>query len=307
MENKKIISDGVWATMLTPYTKDGEIDYNAAEALVEWYIANGISGIFAICQSSEMFFLTEREKEDLLKFIVKVNKGRIGIIASGMTQKCIDDQIEYAKKIAEIGVDAVVLLRNMLGADFKTNIEKITEALSEDVALGLYECPFPNKVCLSDDELRVLAESGRFSFLKDTCVDFEIMKRRIEIVKGSGLKLFNANEATLYESIKLGYNGYSGIMANYHPDLYVWLCDNLNNEKAPAFERYLTMMSWVEARDYPISAKKYLCKYEGIPMTPFVRSVKSANKPCLDFELDAFRFCTEHARRFINGSSIIDV
>ncbi len=298
MKNHKTISDGIWATMLTPYREDGDIDYGAVEALVEWYISKGIDGIFAICQSSEMFFLTESEKEKLVKFIVKVNNGRIGVIASGMTQKNIDDQIEYANKIAALGVDALVLLRNMLFGNFAGNIKKITNNISESVALGLYECPFPNKICLSDDELKLLADSGRFAFLKDTCCDFETMKRRVKIAEGSGLKLFNANEATLYQSIIAGYNGYSGIMANFHPELYAWLYTHINDEKTLELEKYLTMMSWVEARDYPVSAKKYLNKYEGLPITDFCRSVKVGQKACLDFEMEALRFCTEKALKF---------
>ena len=46
---------GEWPTMLTPF-RDGAVDYPALEALVEWYIAHGVSGLFAVCQSSECSF-----------------------------------------------------------------------------------------------------------------------------------------------------------------------------------------------------------------------------------------------------------
>jgi len=32
--------------------------------LVDWSVSNGGDGIFAVCQSSEMFFLSEQEKLD---------------------------------------------------------------------------------------------------------------------------------------------------------------------------------------------------------------------------------------------------
>lgn len=37
---------GVYPTMITPYTKNGEIDYEGAEHIVDWYMEKGCDGIF---------------------------------------------------------------------------------------------------------------------------------------------------------------------------------------------------------------------------------------------------------------------
>lgn len=34
---KKMIPNGVYPTMITPFTKDNKIDYAAVEALINWY------------------------------------------------------------------------------------------------------------------------------------------------------------------------------------------------------------------------------------------------------------------------------
>lgn len=46
---------GVWPVMVTPFTKGGAIDYPALSALIAWYEERGADGLFAVCQSSEMF------------------------------------------------------------------------------------------------------------------------------------------------------------------------------------------------------------------------------------------------------------
>ncbi len=46
----------LWATMVTPFTNEGKVDYDNIEKIVQWYVENGLTGIFAVCQSSEMFF-----------------------------------------------------------------------------------------------------------------------------------------------------------------------------------------------------------------------------------------------------------
>ena len=58
----KSIPNGVYPTMLTPFTADNKIDYNAVEQLIDWYCKKGVDGIFAICQSSEIFFLSFEER-----------------------------------------------------------------------------------------------------------------------------------------------------------------------------------------------------------------------------------------------------
>ena len=54
----KNFNNGVWPVMLTPFTDDNRVDYDSLEKLINWYIENGVAGLFADCQSSEMFFLS---------------------------------------------------------------------------------------------------------------------------------------------------------------------------------------------------------------------------------------------------------
>ena len=38
----------IFTTMITPYKKDGSVDYETAEKYVDWYFESGITGIFAV-------------------------------------------------------------------------------------------------------------------------------------------------------------------------------------------------------------------------------------------------------------------
>ena len=53
---KKI--EGIIPVMLTPFDDQGAIDWGSLEALIDWYLEKGAEGLFAVCQSSEMQFLT---------------------------------------------------------------------------------------------------------------------------------------------------------------------------------------------------------------------------------------------------------
>ncbi|MBW8351724.1 dihydrodipicolinate synthase family protein [Bacillus sp. IITD106] len=176
-----------------------------------------------------------------------------------------DAQIEENKRISDTGIDAFVMVSNRLAAEsdnedvVKRKIEMILESVP-DVNFGLYECPFPYKRLVSSQLLSWLADTNRFYFLKDTCCDLQMIKERVAAVKGKSLKIYNANTATLLDSYNVGINGFSGVMANFHPQLYTWLHHNWNKEmgKSRMLQSFLTISSLYELENYPTNAKLYL-------------------------------------------------
>ncbi len=256
---------GVWPVMLTPFDEKREIDWDSLKKLIDWYIKAGVNGLFANCQSSEMFFLSDAESLQLTRFVLDYVDGRIPVVASGHTACGLSQQIDQLGKMAETGVDSVIMISNRFALPGEgdevvlNNLQEITAALPEKVGLGIYECPHPYKRLLSDTVVQWCAQSGRYTFIKDTCCQIETIKRRIALIKDSQLHIANANGQTLLASLQAGAHGYSGIMTNSNPVLYVSLRDNWRQdpEKAEIVSDYLSTASLVECLDYPICAKDY--------------------------------------------------
>jgi 4-hydroxy-tetrahydrodipicolinate synthase len=299
------IKNGIYPTMIVAYKESGEIDYEAMGELIEWYIKEGVHGIFALCQSTEIVYLSIEERLKLGKFVMEKVDGRVPVVMSGMTADTLEGQIEEAKLIAALKPDALVLLSNRIDDDERyTLTEKVDilmKELPEDMPLGIYEIPVPYKRLITDEELKFMAKSGRFAFIKDTCCDMDLMRRRAEIVKDCDFGLFNANAATVLDSFRAGYAGFSGIMANIHPALYVWLFENQNDPKADRILHYIAMTSVIEARCYPVIAKRYLREYVGLPITDVCRSMKDTNVPAVAYELRAVHELTKEAKNIIDG------
>lgn len=267
---------GEWPTMLTPF-RDGAVDYPALDALIEWYIANGVSGLFAVCQSSEMFYLSLEERTSVARFVKEKAAGRVPVIASGHISDSLEDQAAELNEMAKTGVDAVILITNRLAKEdesdevWLSNLKTVIAQLPEDVPLGFYECPYPYKRVLSPEMTRWCAENGRFFFLKDTCCDIDQIKAKLAVCTGTNLKLYNANTSTLLESLRAGAAGYSGVMANMQCPLYAWLCANIDDPKAEKLSDELTICSLIERQLYPVNAKYHL-SLEGLPITTQTRS-----------------------------------
>lgn len=266
------VAKGIYPVMITPYREDLSIDWQAVDSTVEFYIQQGCTGIFAVCLSSEMFQLSEDERVALSARVVKAAAGRVSVVASGHVSPDIDGQIRELKRIADTGVDAAVMISSLLAKPDEdddvliANMHRILDAVP-DVPFGMYECPVPYKRLLTPRVLDAMLETGRFSFIKDTCCDAELIAQRVRHL-GSQIGLFNANCATLLETLQSGADGFSGIMANFHPDLLVWLYDHYREqpEKARLLMATLSIMSGVERCCHPIGAKYHMNRV-GVPMT----------------------------------------
>ena len=270
------INNGVWPTLITAFTSDGKLDIAANRIILKRALDMGASGVFAVCQSSEMFFLSMDEKITLAKIAIEEATGRASVVISGHTADTIDDQLEEISELVRLKPDVYVLVTNRLdknneGFDvFISNLKRILDTFP-DVAFGLYECPFPNLRLLSNEELKWCCDSGRIIFLKDVSCNAAIEAGRAKIVKGSALKLFNANTETLLASLHNGYNGYNGVMGNLHIDIYRWLYANPDHELAQMVQEWLTEKSHLEIPAYPMVAKYYL-QLKGYPISSYTRS-----------------------------------
>jgi 4-hydroxy-tetrahydrodipicolinate synthase len=259
--------------MITPFREGGAIDHAALEPLVEWYLSRGVAGLFAVCQSSEMFLLSLRERLELARACVRLASGRVPVIASGHVAESSEDQIEEARMIADTGIAALVLITNRFArageddAVLIRRLERFLAAVPDGIPLGFYECPHPYKRLVSPEVMRFCVATGRFGFLKDTSCRIGDMQAKLEAARGSPFKLFNANAATLLASLRAGASGYSGVMANFHPELYARLCATWRSDPAGAEELqdFLGLASAIEYQLYPVNAM-YALSLEGVPL-----------------------------------------
>ena len=110
-------------------------------------------------------------------------------------------------------------------------------------------------------------------FIKDTCCDYELIRKRLEASAGTPMKLFNANCQSWYDSYCHGSAGYSGVMANFHPDIYKYCVTHkdIDPAKAAYANDFLTLAGMIERTCYPVNCK-YYHQLVGIPMSTYCRS-----------------------------------
>lgn len=264
---------GVWPVLITPYNDDLSIDINGYRKMLEWYLTFDVGGIYANCQSSEMFELTNEERLLLIKEAVKTVNGKIPVVATGNFGDNIDDHIEFTKKAADAGAE-VVMLTIPTFHDTDEELEKYYLDIAEktDVKLGIYECPVPRSYHLGTELVEVLADSCRFFAYKETSCNLDKIKQFIEITTDTPLALLQANVPYMLESIRLGAPGSMNIAANWIPDLEIEVMKKGLHDDSDAYElnKVLCAMEMAQRSVHPMGVK-YLISKRGIPIKPLTR------------------------------------
>ena len=202
-----VLPNGAWPVMVTPFQEDRSIDWAGVDALVEWYLAAGVVGLFAVAQTSDMYAMSPEERVALARRVVERVDGRVPVVASGTFGGTISQQIEAVRRMADTGVAAVVAISAQIaGAEegddvLRARLEQLLEE-AEDVAFGLYECPLPYKRLVPTEMLGALATSGRFLFLKDTTERPHMIAEKVVAVHDTPLKVFNAEMSSLLETLR---------------------------------------------------------------------------------------------------------
>ncbi len=105
MEYKQLKGTGV--ALITPFQKNGAIDYPALEKLVNNVIKGGVDFLVALGTTAETPTLTSAEKQEVLSAIVKYSDGQVPVVC-GIGGNNTDEVVQQLKTMNLQGVDGIL-------------------------------------------------------------------------------------------------------------------------------------------------------------------------------------------------------
>jgi 4-hydroxy-tetrahydrodipicolinate synthase len=292
--------------MLTPFKENGEIDFDGLGRLTELYIQAGAKGLFANCQSSEMYQLSADERLQIVNHTLKIADGRVPVVAVGNFGETIEEQAAFVRRIYDTGVNAVIIVTSLVAEENESDEvfdQRIFELfrLTENIPLGFYECPEPYKRVLSAQQLEKFTATGRIIYHKDTCLDIDQIKSKIQSTHDiPSFGLYDAYAVNAVASLEAGAAGLSCIQGNFFPELIAWLCDHFNdihaNGNVTKVQEFLTGHMEVIHHAYPLVAKYYLQK-RGIHINTFTRTPTEAFTSDVKEKVDSLFEEYQHLKR----------
>lgn len=99
--------EGAYTAIVTPFTREGLVDYERFRDLIEFQIAGGIDGLVPVGTTGESPTLDYREHERVIEFCLETVRRRVKVIA-GTGGNSTAEALELTRHAKEAGADATL-------------------------------------------------------------------------------------------------------------------------------------------------------------------------------------------------------
>ncbi|MBO4560927.1 MAG: 4-hydroxy-tetrahydrodipicolinate synthase [Bacteroidaceae bacterium] len=213
--------EGLGVALVTPFKKDGQIDFERLSTIVENLIAGGVDHLCVLGTTAETPTLTESERLQVIKFVIKQNAGRIPIMV-GCSSNCTASVLENIHNYELDGVDGILSAVPFYNKPSQEGIyqhfAQIAKATKKP--LILYNVPGRTGVNMSaETTLRIARDFKNVIGIKEASGKMDQVK---EIIAGApeGFHVIIGDDSLAMEAIRGGAAGVISVIGNAIPKRY---------------------------------------------------------------------------------------
>lgn len=189
--------EGVFISPITPFTYEGALDEAALGEIIEFFIKQGVDGIFALATAGQAPVMNVKERKTAAEQIIGRTRGRVKLMiqTGAFTTR---DTITLTKHACSIGADAIALLPPLYihldGAAIEQYYQLI--AKSSSLPVYVYNNPWAQGTALTPELLLDLHKKGYIVGVADSSNDINYLYHLLEcsdtftvIIAGAALSL----------------------------------------------------------------------------------------------------------------------
>lgn len=270
--------EGVYTALVTPF-RNGEIDYNALESIIEMQIAGGIDGIVPLGTTGESPTVAFEEHKEFIRKVVQIVNHRVKVIA-GTGANSTEEAVYLSKHAEESGVDALLQVNPYYNKPAQRGLiahfEKVANSVK--IPLVLYNIPGRTGINFLPESLKELIERvDNIAAIKEASGDITQMMQVLELC-GDRIKLLSGDDNLLFPVLAIGGHGVISVLSNILPSdlkkVVTLFNDNKINEARELFFRLLPLCRamFYETNPIPVKAAMEMLGYCSsemrLPMTP---------------------------------------
>jgi len=191
--------------LVTPF-RDGKVDFAALEALVDWQIAEGSSGIVPVGTTGESPTLTHEEHEQVIEVVVRAAAGRVPVIAGAGSNNTVE-AVRFMRHAERVGAAAALVVTPYYNKPTQAGLIAHYTALHDccDLPIVIYNIPGRSVVDMTPETMGELARLPRIVGVKDATGRIERVSQQRETCGRDFIQL-SGEDATA-----LGFNAHGGV------------------------------------------------------------------------------------------------
>ncbi len=207
---------GTFTALVTPF-RNGEVDVEALEGMVELQIQHGVSGLVPCGTTGETPAMSEAEDRVVVETTVRVASGRVPVIA-GTGSNSTDMAIKYTRMAQEAGADGSLQVAPYYNKPTQEGLYRHFAAIAEstELPLILYNIPGRTSVTISAETMARLAEIPNIVGVKDSTLSMNMISDVISLC-GEEFDVLSGDDPMTLPLISLGGVGVISVASNVAP------------------------------------------------------------------------------------------
>lgn len=171
----------VLTAMVTPFNKEGGVDYEQISILIEYLLDNGTEGLVINGTTGESPTLSIEEKIQLMKHVVDTINGRVPVIAGTSSNDTLAS-IALTKEAETAGVDAAMIVAPYYNKPTQRGMYAHFKAIAGETSLPvmLYNIPGRSVVKLDAETIIELSKIDNIVSVKEASGDLDLAAEVIE-------------------------------------------------------------------------------------------------------------------------------
>jgi len=208
---------GSLVAMITPFTKNGEVDEKGIKELVEFHIKNGTNGIVPCGTTGESPTLSHEEHKKVVDIAIEAVAGRVPVIA-GTGSNSTREAFDLTSHAKEAGADGALVVVPYYNKPTQKGLYMHYKKLAEeiDIPIIVYNVPSRTGVNLLPETLAKLAQLKNIVAVKEASGNLDQMTQIVELC-GDNIVLLSGDDKLLLPVLSIGGKGVISVVANIIP------------------------------------------------------------------------------------------
>lgn len=212
---------GTGVALVTPFTKDLSIDFNALERLVSHCIEGGVEYLVVMGTTGENPVLNKTEKKQVLKAVIEAANGRVPIVygVGGNNTQAI---VEELKTEDFSGVSAILSVSPYYNKPTQEGIYQHYKLISENSPLPIILYNVPGRTgsnMTADTTLRLARDFDNIFAVKEASGD---LNQVMQIIKDrpEGFMVISGDDNLTFPILALGGDGVISVSGQAFPAVF---------------------------------------------------------------------------------------
>lgn len=257
--------EGIIPILLTPFTEDGDLDYDSLRKLTEYYIKEQAKALVCLGEVSEPSTLKDEEKINIVDLVKKFSKG-IPLIC-GISRESVDLTVTAAKEYSDLGVSGYLLAPpknpSLSQIDIFNFYKKVDEKV--DLPIVILDQPAGIRPKMSPEIIaKIVNETNNVRYWKveDQPTPMK-MEKMIKLKVDHLITLGASHGRNFFWELERGASGI--LTSTPMPEILSLIYENYQNGNIELAREifYFSIPVTYYYSDYPVAVKKEILRHNG--------------------------------------------